>query len=270
MAVVFVRAFHLSADVNAEVKGKASDWAQGSIAVAIKVGLIAEIADYTAPATRSELTEAAYAAVFHAPKPEFKGAIANKSTTAPVIDGKIDDSWDASAVYKINTLIIGSVPSEEDPSGRFRLQWDENNLYLLVDVTDPDKKIDNEPPAVWKDDSIEVYLDGDNSKAAQYDGNDHQYMFRRDDPAVYELKTDNTKGVVLAQTDTDNGYIMEIQFPWSVLGAKAANGAEVGFQIQINDDDNGQNRDSQITWWGTSDQAHNDPGTFGTLMLKAE
>jgi hypothetical protein len=196
--------------------------------------------------------------------------VANKSATAPVIDGKIDDSWAASAAYTFNTLVIGSVPSEEDPSAKFRLQWDEDNLYLLVDVTDPDKMVDNEPPAVWKDDSIEVYLDGDNSKSSKYDENDFQYMFRRSDQAVYELKADNTKGVVMAQSETDNGYVMEIRFPLSVIGAKAVSGSEVGFQIQLNDDDNGQNRDSQVIWWGSTDQAHNNPKTFGTIMLKTE
>jgi trimeric autotransporter adhesin len=62
LATVMVRALGLTVETGATVKGDVSDWATGYVAAAVKAGLIAESADYTAPALREVLVTTSFAA----------------------------------------------------------------------------------------------------------------------------------------------------------------------------------------------------------------
>jgi hypothetical protein len=42
----------------------------------------------------------------------------------------------------------------------------------------------------------------------------------------------------------------------------------LGFEIQINDDDNGYSRDAKISWSSNSDTAWKSPRVFGELVLE--
>lgn len=54
----------------------------------------------------------------------------------PVIDGVIDDVWSNATVYKYPKWdFITQAATDVDP-GQFRLMWDENYLYVLVEVND--------------------------------------------------------------------------------------------------------------------------------------
>ena len=64
----------------------------------------------------------------------------------PVIDGVIDDVWANATVYKYSKWdFITQAATDVDP-GQFRLMWDENYLYVLVEVNDstvlPDSQFD--------------------------------------------------------------------------------------------------------------------------------
>ena len=78
------------------------------------------------------------------------------------------------------------------------------------------------PKQGYQDDSVEVFIDADNSKAAKYGENDYQYIFVWDKttPIMQETKHNRTEGVQYAMVTTDNGYRLEIKFPWSTLGTK--------------------------------------------------
>ena len=58
------------------------------------------------------------------------------TATPPVIDGNEDAVWSAAPRYKLTNVIYSPLSSPNDLSADFRAMWDENNLYLLVDVTD--------------------------------------------------------------------------------------------------------------------------------------
>jgi hypothetical protein len=95
-----------------------------------------------------------------------------KHTEIPIeIDGKIDKVWQGVSWQSMPYLMAGSMPDKADFSGRYRLLWDKNYLYLQAEITD-DILFDRTPdPAVnyWDDDSLEVFIDSDAS------GGDHQY-----------------------------------------------------------------------------------------------
>lgn len=93
----------------------------------------------------------------------------------PIIDGIGDDEvWTAAAWQPLNQVWLGETPLDPaDFSGRYKVAWDENNLYLLVEVVD-DVLRDTHPNGLekyWDDDCLEVFLDEDAS------GGDHQYNY---------------------------------------------------------------------------------------------
>jgi len=199
------------------------------------------------------------------------------ASTAPAIDGNVDDIWTRVPQYKLENVLSSfgdgekaSAPtSPDDLSANFRGMWDENNLYLLVDVTDNVLQHDTGPDAWYESDSVEVYIDADDAKAPQYGQNDYQYGFNWDktSPTIHESKHNRIDGVQYAVVTTDKGYRVEAKFPWSTLGVKPSVGANVGLDVQVNDNDGGGKRKSKITWHDQYDNAWNSPQAFGNAEL---
>lgn len=88
----------------------------------------------------------------------------------PVIDGKSDNTeWNQSPWQYIRFPLIGALPAPEDFSGKYRLMWDSDYLYLNVVIVD-DVLFDHFPNPLqqyWDDDCVEIFLDEDAS------GGDH-------------------------------------------------------------------------------------------------
>ena len=95
-----------------------------------------------------------------------------KTSTAPVIDGKNGDvCWDNTEWELLNHLWLGEAYDIKDFAGRYKLTWNEEALYLLVQIID-DKLYDQYPDAFklwWDDDCVEIFVDSNNS------GGDHLY-----------------------------------------------------------------------------------------------
>ena len=85
-------------------------------------------------------------------------------TQAPAIDGQAEEAW-SSAVKRRLERSKGPVPQSGDLQGSFRATWDDPALYLLIEVKDDRKRL-SDPGRTW-DDSVEVYVDGDGSRATR-------------------------------------------------------------------------------------------------------
>ncbi|MCJ7779155.1 MAG: hypothetical protein MUP16_12695, partial [Sedimentisphaerales bacterium] len=189
---------------------------------------------------------------------------------APVIDGTADEGiWPVpdACRYKLENVIYSSVSSASDLSADYRAMWDQNNLYLFVDVRDDVLK--NDSDEYYNDDAIEVFIDADNSKSGEYGENDYQYYFAWDEtkPIMGETKHNHTEGVEFVLMKTDNGYRLEVKFPWTTLGIKPSTGSKIGLDIHVNDDDDGGERDSKLTWRDKNDTAWQNPQFLGTAEL---
>ncbi|MEJ2703427.1 MAG: sugar-binding protein, partial [Sedimentisphaerales bacterium] len=70
---------------------------------------------------------------------------------APVIDGEVDYVWEGAATASF-------VPLEDpaDGSGTWKVLYDEENLYVMVDITDD--SLQNDSASAWQDDSVEIYF----------------------------------------------------------------------------------------------------------------
>jgi fibronectin type 3 domain-containing protein len=187
------------------------------------------------------------------------------AAVTPVIDGAPDQAWLSSQAFALANP-GGTVSSAADLSGTWRAQWDATHLYVLFEIADDTKKNDSADP--WFDDSVEVYLDIGNTKTTTYGANHFHYAFGWNDTAVTEANGKSTAGVVYAWTNSPTGYHVEIRIPWSTLGATPASGQLVGFDVQLNDDDDAAAaRDGLLQWFDTTNTAYANPSKFGTIRL---
>ena len=81
----------------------------------------------------------------------------------------------------------------------------------------------------------------------------------------YNGKSD--EGVEFAVKTTNSGYVTEIKFPWASLKVRPKPGLTIGFDVQVNDDDDGGERDSKLAWCGRQDNAWENPGAFGNAQV---
>lgn len=148
--------------------------------------------------------------------------------------------------------------------------WDNSNAYFFIDVTDDNLSADGGD--WWQNDGIEIFIDGDNSKGGGYDSeNDFQFGFVWQSSSVQEGSNPDgaTNGIEYKMIESDNGYALEVSIPWSVIGATPQEGTVIGFDIAINDDDWGGERENKISWNQKEDIGYQKPSAFGTVGLIA-
>jgi len=60
----------------------------------------------------------------------------HRTATPPVIDGEMDAVWTEQSPLPLTHVILGAIRDDADLSARYRLLWDRDNLYLMVEVQD--------------------------------------------------------------------------------------------------------------------------------------
>jgi hypothetical protein len=183
----------------------------------------------------------------------------------PVIDGQVDDVWADAAAADFVPLA-----DPADGSGIWKVLYDAENLYVLVDVTDD--SLQNDSASSWQDDSVEIYFDGGNTKLnTPLSGDDHQYTFGW---ATDEIQGTNitgyTEGIEQAQVTTDTGWRIEVKMPWmSIWGVVPQAGDLIGIDCYYNDDDDGgDSREGKMLSFSAV-EGWNDASQWGTAMLAA-
>jgi hypothetical protein len=184
---------------------------------------------------------------------------AKKRTGTITIDGNPNETnWDFS--NNVTKTIVGT----PNNTVTYAVLWDSLNLYVAVKVIDASKF--NDSPNPWDDDAAEVYIDADNNGGTSYGPNDRQFVKGWNDAALWE-KTSKTTGVQHAWADITNGYAIEFQITWSNMAITNPQiGFTIGFDIAVDDDDNGSARESQLMWAGDNDNWQY-PRNFGDLVL---
>ncbi|MFW5851377.1 MAG: glycoside hydrolase family 9 protein [Bacteroidota bacterium] len=188
-----------------------------------------------------------------------------QTTSEITIDGTKDD------VYPIGTnlesFLVGT-PSAANLSAEWSGMWDNSNVYLFISVTD-DELYNDSGTAWYEDDGVEVFIDGDNSKGTTYDNNDFQWGFIWGGNlyAGGNNPDNSTTDIVYEIIETPNGYDLEISIPWSTIGVTPVVGNFIGFDLGINDDDDGDGRENKLAWYMSSDDGWQDPSVLGELEL---
>ncbi|NOZ51425.1 MAG: DNRLRE domain-containing protein, partial [Chloroflexi bacterium] len=186
---------------------------------------------------------------------------------SPTIDGDLSD-WLLNTPLRLDandaSYFSGLLPTPADLSASLWARWDAENLYLAAQVQDEKAVIDSDGQ-LWNDDSVEFALDGENdNNSYSASGGDHQFTVRRD--GVVNDRGQWTNGVTAAVQQQSTGYTIELAIPRSQLGGTVLQaGAVLGFNLGLNDDDNGGSRDSALVWQGRSTYAEAE--AFADLVL---
>jgi hypothetical protein len=151
-----------------------------------------------------------------------------------------------------------------------------------VEVTDDIKMIDSPVSEPYKDDCVEFWFDLNNSKNSSYlpsETDEYQVMFQRDNTNAHAVNhNDLLEGMDWAWKDTQVGYVFELEIPWLTAfkwmdrfdTTMPEFGQKLGFEVHVNDDDDGDDRDKNIGWFNVIDDAWNDPSTLGDMQMKDE
>ncbi len=169
----------------------------------------------------------------------------------------------------LDTLIAGKRWVKRDLFGKWQGKWDKDFLYLSVQVYDEQIISDSVNPE--DDDSIEFYIDADNSRNSRYDGiNDFRLIFARGrDEVVVGADSPQTVHADLwfEFIDTADGYKLHAKIPWQMLGIPIDVKSRIGIEVQVNDDDDGGAREQKISWLAQRDEAMHDPRLFGVVLI---
>jgi len=167
----------------------------------------------------------------------------------------------------LNILLEGKTWDKRDISGKWQVKWDEEYLYLSVKVYDKEAISDSKDPT--QDDSIEFFIDGDNSRGKHFDrSNDYHFIFPRNKTKAL-LGKENPRGFkinlpykIIKKYD---GYELQAKIKWSKLGIQAAIRNKLGMDVIINDDDDGGKRDARISW--NTKRSYPRPRDFGMILM---
>lgn len=226
---------------------------------------------------------------------------------APVIDGSYDLVW-GEAQYRdrdeelltIDNRLIGFDPDRPDGNTEFR--WgglhDGQFLYLFVLGESGDNRSSQGDSAQpWHDDAIDIFWDGNRSQGTSYDGVDDYHIIipllklnenarnrsNLDDGSVdpsgralvgfNSQVIPNLDGVTFATCVCPSGDTYEVRLDLQKLGIPL--GRSFGFDVQINNDIDGDTREFKFGWQAPSadatefsaDRTWEDPSTMGLLEL---
>ncbi len=190
--------------------------------------------------------------------------VADAIKGTPVIDGEKDAIWDNAKPIVLAKYKEGSADLNAQPT--VYVMWDEDNMYILADVKDDIVNHSNE--SAWLGDCVEIYIEEVNEKATGTTKTGCQWLVTVKNDVFPHSRLvganyDNRTLTTAVKTN-DNGYVVEIAFPWVDLKGKVAVGTKVGADFQVDDDSTAMGlRDGTIVWLNGTMNA----STWGTINL---
>lgn len=237
------------------------------------------VANMRDPMGRSMRVERPMAAFYGVPK----------ASAALSMDGSLDEpAWKTAPVRKLDQepQFYGFQQKERpspdwtgpaDLSADIRYLWDDDFLYVAVQVTD-DKtgglKADDQ---IWAQDGLQFLIDPVRTSSQKPGKYDYSVAVGKNGPQTWcnlsadgEAPTGNVPAVKVAEKRAGDGTATrtyEIAFPWSRIAPfKPAPGGDLGLTLIVNEDD-GNGRDAFMTWFGNAHSKQVD--TVGDLILLA-
>lgn len=220
------------------------------------------------------------------PVSAFYGVPKAKKTLT--LDGKLDEeAWKFAPIRRIDKrnqmwiFVTKNQPVNEwngpdDLSADIRFLWDDQNLYVSLDVTDDIAgSITRSDAELWLLDGLQFLIDpmrSNKQKSGKYD-----YSIAEGTKglqtwctltAAGSAPTGNVPEIKIGLKRTENGtgnVVYEIAIPWYRLAPfKPKAGENLGLTLIVNEDD-GYGRDSYMMWFGNA--STKDIDTVGDLIL---
>jgi endo-1,4-beta-xylanase len=193
-----------------------------------------------------------------APAPKTAPKLGEAIYGKPVIDGQIDDAWSKAPVLNVNVMI----GNKGGATAKGRVMWDEDFLYVLMEVADPD--LNDASSAVHEKDSVEAFVDENNGKTVNYKGDDAQYRVNFKNEKSFGANGED-KRMQSAAVVTKDGYLVEMALPFRTIKGQA--GAILGFDLQVNDADDKGVRTAMAKFNDETNESWRNTVNWGTLKL---
>lgn len=240
-------------------------WANTPGALAREIGLDVRVTDggtggangnqilYWNDRTLSQHTDTSkYGVIQLASMPKAAKALQGTVT----IDGEKDAKWNKVAPFQIMPLNQGGGASAEA-----RAMWSGQDLYLFIDVTDPNIITNATDP--WDQDSVEIFLDENHQRTPFFQYDDAQFRISADNVATFAGSASPGR-LVSAVKKTAKGYQVEAKIRLQSVTPKA--GDVIGFELQVNDNQ-GNNNKSTAKWNDVTNDSWKNTSQYGILTF---
>lgn len=214
---------------------------------------------------------------------------ASKTESKIEIDGIAKEKdWEKAKWKDIKYRWLGDEFSQQDFQGRYKILWDEDQLYYLVEIVDNVLSDQHADPfdLWWEDDCLELFIDENRSKGDhQYNHNAFAYHITLDYDAV-DMAPDQkprlyNDHLTAKRTNKGNLHTWEVAmkvYPDTFKDGAADNqpvklseGKKMGFAVSYNDNDSTNVRENFIGSIEIQGEDKNrgwiDAGVFGELEL---
>ena len=207
-----------------------------------------------------------------------------------LIDGIANEkTWKESTWLPINQVWMGKPVDSTDFSGRYKLSWSKEALYVMAEIKDDFlvDKIKNPLERWWDEDCVEIFIDEDNSGGNhQFNHNAFAYhiglngdvvdLDSKDTPKLFNNHIESGMSIV-----EENIAVWEFKislFPdtYTFNGNQTAlslrSNKKIGFAIAYCDNDTSENREnffgSVVVDGNDKNRGWIDATIFGTIVLK--
>ena len=214
---------------------------------------------------------------------------AHKSKSPVQIDGCGKDAvWSSADWYGMNYLWLGNKVDSLDYHGRFKLAWDPEYLYILVEVTDEklNPTLENGIENYWKGDYVEVFIDEDKSGGNhKFNHQAFAYHVSTEGHAIDKNSLEETvffdEHVEVLRTQEGNRHLWEMsiklfddQFDENITTNKPVKifpQKSIGFSIAYGDNDGNNSREnfmgSKKSHGINNDEGYVNADVFGRILF---
>ncbi len=199
---------------------------------------------------------------------------------AVTVDGVIGDDWTGAMAFTMGQDTWGTDQNRTwtDETAKGYLKWDEDNLYLAVEVEDDDHYMpETNPEYIWRGDNVQIAIDpGRQIEPDFLKNNEIGFSLNSVDGKVYAYKwrsaTANesldSASFQVARDEANNKTVYEAALPWDILMPEGVitDPESIGISVVVNCGESGTGR---IGWIKYMDglASGKDVTKYGDLVL---
>jgi len=195
---------------------------------------------------------------------------AGRPTAPMVIDGQLA-GWPGRPPERIGADRLVAGRENGGVEAAFKVSWDDMNLYLLANVTDPTPMLNEHTgDRLWNADVLELFIGSEKlDQGGPLLFTDRQILLGAGKSnqtfVVNQTKQPAIETSVTPSVD-GKGYTLEAAIPWTALAVTPKEGQTFLFDLAVGNSTDGKQRSSQLVWNG-GPRDSSDRSAWGRLSL---